>query len=385
MNSDQMSAPAPRKPFYPVLHLDTGRNWGGGQQQVLYLHRGLLERGVPSILVCRKDSPLAEKAAAEPVPSVPMEMRAGFGFQSAARIAKLARLHQANTLHMHTSYAHSLGLRAARSLKSDVHKVVSRRVAFPRKPNPFSKRKYLGRKIRYIAISSAVRETLIRLGVLENAISIVYSGINLDRFSRPEIQYPQSEIRYPQSEIRNQIPPGSFVVGCVGSLVPCKGHAVLIEAIATVAKIVPNILCLIVGEGPERARLESLIRRRHLEEIVILTGQRKEVPQLLSLMNLFVMPSLQEGLGLALLEAMAAGKPVIASNVGGIPEVICDSQTGLLVPPAQPNALAEALIALSRDPARMAALASNARKRVRECFSDKSMVEGTLAVYRSLA
>jgi len=278
---------------------------------------------------------------------------------------------------MHTSYAHSLGLRAARSLKNEVHKVVSRRVAFPRKPNAFSKRKYLGRKIRYIAISSAVRETLIRLGVPEKNISIVYSGIDLDRFSRPEI-------RNPQSEIRNQIPPGSFVVGTVGSLSPCKGHAVLIEAIADVATIVPNILCLIVGEGPQRARLQSLIRRRHLEQIVILTGQRKEVPQLLSLMNLFVMPSLQEGLGLALLEAMAAGKAVVASNVGGIPEVICDSQTGVLVPPGQPNALAEALIALVREPARMSALASNARKRVRGCFTDESMIEGTLAVYRSL-
>jgi len=170
----------------------------------------------------------------------------------------------------------------------------------------------------------------------------------------------------------------------VGSLVPCKGHAVLIEAFADVVKVLPDLTCLIVGGGPDRTRLESLVRRRGLEKTVILTGHRKDVPELLSLMGLFVMPSLDEGLGTALLEAMAAGKPVIASEAGGIPEVVRDPQTGVLVPPGQPWPLAEAVISLSRDPARMSALATEARRQVREQFSCESMVEGTLRVYRSL-
>jgi glycosyltransferase involved in cell wall biosynthesis len=374
-----MNIPAQDKLFSPVLHIDTGRTWGGGQQQVFYLHRGLLDKGIRSILLCRKASPLARKAAAESVPAVEMEMKPGFGRLTAARIAKLARLHRVRTIHMHTSYAHSLGLRAARLLESGVHKVVSRRVAFTRKPSFFVRRKYLGRQIRYIAISNAVREKLVRLGVPENDISVVYSGIDLGRFSRFDAEMAK------QIAEKLGIAPGSFLVGSVGSLVPCKGHTVLIEAISHAARTIPNLVCLIVGEGPHRARLEGLIRRRGLEEIVILTGQRGEVPELLSLMDLFVMPSLDEGLGLALLEAMAAGKPVVASDVGGIPEVVSDSETGLLVPAAQPRALAEALIALSRDPARMSALAESGKRRVRERFSYQSMVEGTLTVYRSLS
>ena len=368
----------PITPFYPILHIDTGRTWGGGQQQVLYLHRGLLERGTPSILVCPRGSALAQRAAAASLPAVEVKMKAAPRFLTALRIARLARKHGVRTIHMHTSAAHSLGLAAARRLKSSLHPVVSRRVAFRRKPNFFTKRKYVGRRIKYIAISGAVKEGLFGLGVLEKDISVVYSGVDVNRFSRVDKEAAKAL----GGELR--ISPGSLVVGSVGSLVSCKGHAVLVEAMAQVLKTIPNLLCLIVGEGPERSQLESLVRRNELTGKVILPGHRDDVPELLSLMNVFVMPSLEEGLGVALLEAMAAGRTVIASKVGGIPEVVTDGQTGILVPPGRPDALAQSLADLLRDPARMTVLGSNAQKAVREKFSCEAMVEGTLRVYESL-
>jgi glycosyltransferase involved in cell wall biosynthesis len=367
-----------RAPFYPVLHVDTGRTWGGGQQQVLYLHRGLLWRSIPSFLVCPKGSPLARKAAAEGLPVV--EMKLGFPVRlvPAAKVVTLARRHGIRTLHMHTSPAHSIGLWVARLLGADIQKVVSRRVAFRRRANLFTRRKYLRRGLRYIAISGAVRKTLLQMGIPEQDVSIVHSGIGIARFSHAD--------RHRARKIARELGIGDevFVIGSVGSLVACKGHAVLIEALGRVAEEAPNLVCVIVGEGPERPNLESLIRRKGLEGKVLLTGQRDEVPEFLSLMDLFIMPSLQEGLGAALLEAMAAGKPVIASDVGGMPEVIAHGQNGMLVPPGKPEALAEAITGLIRDPLRRFALGAKGRQDVQNRFSSDAMVEGTIEVYRSL-
>jgi glycosyltransferase involved in cell wall biosynthesis len=371
--------PGPQKPFYPILHIDTGRAWGGGQQQVLYLQRGLLDRGIPSLLVCAAESPLARKAASESGGVHEISMRGPNRLLAAVKIARLARFHGVRTIHMHSSHAHFLGLLAERLIGRDLHKVVSRMVAFQRTPNLRTKWKYLGHSVRYIAISHAVKRTLLLLGVPEEDISVVYSGIDVSRYSRCDAEKASRIAR----EIG--ITSGSFVVGAIGSLVPCKGHAVLIEAAATVVRSQANLVCLIVGEGPDRPHLESLVRANSLQGKVILVGQRREIPEFLSMMDLLVMPSLEEGLGLALLEAMAAGVPVIASNVGGMSEVVVHGETGVLVPPAQPQALAESLLALARDPKHRSVLAANARTRLNERFSRDSMVEGTLAVYRSLA
>jgi len=362
----------------PVLHIDTGRTWGGGQQQVLYLHKGLLQQGIPSILVCQRGSPLARRAAAETMGVLELNVGSAIRVAAAVKVARICRKRGVRTIHMHASRAHSVGLLAERLLRNDVHKVVSRMVAFPKKVNALRRRKYLGRNIHYLAVSKAVKRTLLDLGVPEDAISVVHSGIDVDRFS--DVDRRKARQIAQELGIRDD----AFVVGSVGSLVPCKAHAILIEALTRVAEVIPNLVCPIVGEGRERPNLESLIRRKGLEGKVILTGQREEIPELLSLMDLFVMPSFQEGLGLALLEAMAAGKPVVASDVGGMTEVIVPGQTGILVPPAKPEALAEAMISLIRDPVRMSTLGSNAKEDVRERFSCNSMVEGTIRVYGRL-
>lgn len=300
------------------------------------------------------------------------------------KISRVAREYRVHTIHMHTSPAHSIGLVASRLLRGQVKMVVSRRVAFPHRKNFLTRRKYIGRDVRYVAISRAVKQTLFDLGVPEQDVSVVHSGIDVERFASPD----REKALGLGAELR--IPDGSFVIGSVGSLVPCKGHSVLLEAFQqVVAHASPpaplNPVCLIVGDGPEKPRIEISVRKKGLKDRVVFAGQREEIPELLSLMNIFVMPSLQEGLGTAALEAMAAGKPVIASNVGGLSEVFEDGRTGLLVPPGDAAALARAILQLMNDPGKMSALASNASKHVRDRFSREAMVEGTVAVYRSVA
>ena len=366
------------RPFYPVLHIDTGRTWGGGQQQVLHLHRGLLRKGIPSILVCPRNSALARRAIAESLPATEVRLRRPWRLFAAMRVVRVAREHGVRTIHMHTSPAHSIGLIASRMLKGNARMVVSRRVAFPHRNNFLTRRKYVGRGIHYIAISQAVKQTILDIGVPEQDISIVHSGIDVERFASPD----REKAHRLAAELR--IAEHSFVVGSVGSLVPCKGHSVLVEAFEEVAKSAAAALCLIVGDGPEKPRVEISVRKKGLRDRVVFAGQREEIPELLSLMDVFVMPSLQEGLGTAALEAMAAAKPVIASNVGGLSEAVVDGRTGFLVAPGEAAALARAILQLMNDPGKMSALASNAGKHVRDRFSCEAMVEGTIAVYRSL-
>ena len=139
---------------------------------------------------------------------------------------------------------------------------------------------------------------------------------------------------------------------------------------------------MIVGDGPERARLEAEIRRLGLEGAVVLAGDRDDVAAMLARADVFVLSSTSEGLPLSILEAMAAGLPVVASSVGGVPEAVEDGETGLLVPPRDPVRLAAALERLLVDPALRRRLGSNGRERVRQHFGLEAFQQAHVAVYR---
>jgi glycosyltransferase involved in cell wall biosynthesis len=142
--------------------------------------------------------------------------------------------------------------------------------------------------------------------------------------------------------------------------------------------------CAILGDGPERPRLEALIRLHHLERSVWLLGEKGEIPSWLSAFDLYCLPSLWEGLPNALLEAMALGLPVVASGVDGIPEAVTSGKDGLLVRPAKPAALAAALKALVNDPAKAAALGAAAKAAVSERFTLRRMIGEYESAYASL-
>ena len=187
---------------------------------------------------------------------------------------------------------------------------------------------------------------------------VVPLGIDLDRFASG----------------RPALPKDGPLVGNVARLAPQKDHATLIEA----ARLVPQARFAIVGDGELRGDLER--RARGLP--VVFTGARDDVPDLLASFDVFAFPSLYEGLCLAVVEAQAAGVPVVATPVGGIRETVVDGETGLLVPTRDPEALAAAIRRLLDDRELARRLADEARRRVRERFSERRMVEETLLLYR---
>jgi glycosyltransferase involved in cell wall biosynthesis len=186
---------------------------------------------------------------------------------------------------------------------------------------------------------------------------VVPLGIDLDRFASGTPALPKD----------------GPLVGNVARLAPQKDHATLIEA----ARLVPQAHFAIVGDGELRADLE----RRAEGLPVLFTGAREDVPDLLASFDVFAFPSLYEGLCVAVIEAQAAGVPVVATPVGGIRETVVDGETGLLVPTRDPQALAAAIRRLLEDPELARRLADEARRRVRECFSERRMVEETLRLY----
>jgi glycosyltransferase involved in cell wall biosynthesis len=173
------------------------------------------------------------------------------------------------------------------------------------------------------------------------------------------------------------------VIGVVGSLYPVKGHHHLLAAVPQVLRVYPQATFLIVGKGDLEDSLREEVMRRGLERAVRFLGYREDVPNLLSIMDIFVLPSLSEGLSLALLEAMAAGKPVVATNVGGNPELVRDGVTGFSVPPQDPDAIAGGILSLLGDERRRKIFGDNGRQRVKQYFSLEAMADNYQKLYET--
>jgi glycosyltransferase involved in cell wall biosynthesis len=228
----------------------------------------------------------------------------------------------------------------------------------------------------FICASDAIRQMLISDGVPEARAVTVHEGIDLAHVAAA-----------PQASLHEDfwLPHHAPIVGNVAALVPHKGQKHLIESAALVLRQVPDARFVIAGEGELRPALERQIKDRHLDKHVLLAGFRPDVLSLHKAFDVFAMSSVTEGLGTSLLDAMACGKPVVATSTGGIPEVVVDGETGFLVPPRDHEAMAEAIVRLLKDTALRARMGAAAIRRVREKFSADRMVQETLRVYRRVA
>ena len=228
-----------------------------------------------------------------------------------------------------------------------------------------------------IAVSRAIAEQAqARLLVPGKRISVVYNGIVAANYDSRQ----QTTVERRLLGIDTDMP----VIGAVARLERRKGIRYLIETIPLVESICGQIFTVIVGDGPERHQLQILAGALGVEKRVIFTGFRDDVPGLLQLFDLAAVPSVQEGLCIFCLEALASGCPVIASAIGGLPEIIEHGKTGLLVSPADPEALAKGIIALLRDRNMAEAMASQGRAMVAERFDRDTMIRKTEAIYEKI-
>lgn len=232
---------------------------------------------------------------------------------------------------------------------------------------------------RVIAISEAVADHLERdLGVKKERIVLIYNGVDADRFSKG---YPAERPDIVKKSLGIK---GGPVIGTIGRLSPVKGQRFLIEAMARVVADRKDAELLIVGDGPEGEDLRNHARSLGLESAVHFIGSSPDTRKFLSVMDIFVFPSVKEGLGIALLEALAAGRACVASEVGGIGTIIKDGLNGLLVPVGDPVAMAGAISAILDDREWAGRMGENGRAMVRETFSLDSMAGRVIALYREV-
>ena len=354
------------------LHIDTARTWRGGQNQVLLTVHGLRAAGHRAALVAHPGGELRRRAeeGLELVPLAPdheLDLKAGW------KLSRVLNKLRPDLVHAHDPHGVAMASVALSMLtRAPVPPlVVSRRVDFRLKRNSFSRWKY--RQVRlFLTSSEAIRQMLVHDGVDPEAVVTVYEGIDVERMAHVEAANVHATF---------WLPHGAPVVVNVAALVPHKGQRHLIDAVPAVLRRVPDARFLVVGEGPLHAELEQRVRHLHVEKHVLLTGFRSDVLAIIKGADLFVMSSETEGLGTSLLDAMAAGKACVGTRAGGIPEVIADGATGVLVTPRDPPALADAMARLLEDAALRKRMGEAGLSRVKAQFSVEKMVKETLAAY----
>ena len=224
-----------------------------------------------------------------------------------------------------------------------------------------------------IAVSKMIEDKLVVEGRTTAPVTRIYNGVDLSRYERVEACCTLPD--------EYGMEPGSQIVGVVARLEPEKGHPTLLEAWPLVLRAVPDAYLLIVGEGSRREALEAQTRDLRIAHRVVFTGRRDDVPAVTAALDVAVLPSYREAQGLSILEALALSRPVVASNVGGIPEMITDGVNGILVPPHDPDALAAATIRLLRDHPLADTLGRAGHDMVHDRFCIDLMVESVQAIY----
>jgi len=230
---------------------------------------------------------------------------------------------------------------------------------------------------RIICVSQQVADFAAQeIGLPPAQLTVIRNGIDMDQFTDlPDQQLARAAFGLPTQ---------GRIMAAIGRPRPVKGFSYLLEAFAQIAADQPDLYLLFVGDGPDKRPLQAAAQQLPGANGVIFLGDQQGIPRLLAALDLLVLPSLWEGLPNIVLEAMAAGLPVVATAVGGTPELVIDGETGLLVPPHDPAALAQAILTLLRDPDLARRLGENGRQRVANQFTIQQMVQQTEALYQQL-
>ena len=348
-----------------ILHVNTEKGWRGGEQQLFYLAKGLLERGIETAVACRKGEELEKRCKEEGILTFPLK---GNQSSDVLRLGILGK--EFDIIHAHTAKAHTLA-----ALSKPIHKkkvVYTRRVDFLPKNNPITKLKYnLTDKV--IAITNFVAEIITKsLNLNEEKLKVINSAVerNLPDKVNPDVV----------KNFRNKFK-GKKIIGSVAALTEQKNIPNLINAAKITLKTNKDLVFVVFGKGKLENYIRSIIKKEKLENHFILAGFKKDIHNYIKAFDIFVLPSDYEGLGSSILSAMILKVPVVATNTGGIPEVIENGKTGLLVPRRNPVKLAHAILKLLKDEELKSKLISNAYRKVVDNFTVDRMIDAYIKVY----
>jgi glycosyltransferase involved in cell wall biosynthesis len=372
-----VSHPTPANPTRVLFVIDE-LDVGGTEQQILEIVRHLDRSRFTPIVCCFRYGRTAREIADLGVPVLHQEKHLKADPSLIMRLAATMRRERIDLVQTYLWTANTWA-RLAAKLAGVRHVVASERnVDIWEEPYKRIIGRWLARSTdRIIANSEAVRRYLVeRGGLAPDKIVTVYNGVNFDRFRRP----CDPAVRRAELGLKDDV----ILAGVVARVEPNKDHATLLSAMALLRQQVPMLHLAIVGGGGEEERLKRLARDLGIADRVHFTGMRSDSAEWMQTLDISVLSSIKEGLSNTVLESMAAARPMIATTVGGNPEVIVHGETGFLVPPRDPAALAAALARLARSPDLMSLFGGEGRKRVSAMFSVSSMVTRTERVYLDL-
>ncbi len=356
-----------------IALISTERLWQGGEEQAWQLALGLRERGHTCTAVALADRPFARRLAAGEFPVIPLGSKFPWPWQLAS-LRSVLRRRDIQVAYFNDAHAITLGGLAAWHLPSIVT-VAARRANFPiRSPG-----RYRRLCDRIFCVSQAARQRCLEAGLPDQLLRLVYDGVDPERMAAGDRERGRKAL---------QVGPQQRLLLSVGSLVPCKGHRVLIDAMPAVLRHHQDVRLVIAGAGGEEAALRAQISQLDLAAHVRLLGFRRDIPDLMHACDLFVFPSVDEGLGSTLIDAMLAERAIVTTDAGGIPEVVgCDtagqSPCAAVVECGSAQALSAAIVAALSDPQTASHQARQGRQRAFDLFTVDHMVESSIVQFRA--
>lgn len=369
-----------------VLHVIGGGEVGGAEIHVLNLLREMNKDAFQPRVCCLCPEPFLQLLQREAVQGFTLDMRSRMDFSAIPKLAKYMKEEQITLLHTHGVRANLVGRLASRLAGvpvsvTTVHSVL--KLDYP-KPmdrwfNYWVERLTAPLTHRFIAVSDSLKKDLVERGVPEKNISVIYNGIPVEQTDLERIEHFANSLRRSW-----QLQEGEVALGMIARFHPVKGHRFLLEAVKHLNVPQSSFKLILVGDGQLRSEIEQLVGELGLDDQVVFAGFAKDVKPYLQAMDVVVVPSLSEGFGLSAVEAMAFQKPVIATRVGGLEEIIQHQKNGLLVSPGDSLALAAELEHLIGNARLRQQIAKAGQERVFKDFTLEKMVDRTQAVYTSM-
>lgn len=357
-----------------IVHTEASEGWGGQEIRVMVELREMAKRGHRTIIIAPPESNIFRRGLDFQIETWPLSMRRSDFFHNLKWLSSFFRSEKIDVVNTHSSRDSWLAGFAAR--KAKVPLIIKTRHISARVSRGWLTRLVYQHLHDYIITTSdGIAEDMVQFnGFNPDRISAIPTGVDLKRFS----------LASSKSDLRAELglPEDARLVGMVSVLRSWKGHPDFLRAAKEVKKRMPNTYFLIVGEGPRRDPIEEDLLEMGLEDFIFLIGHRDEIPQILQDLDVFVLPSYaNEGVPQALLQALAMERPVVATAVGGIPEVIKSEEHGILSEPQNPKALAASIMEMLESPARAIKMAQAGRQRIIEHYSLQNMVDRLEAIY----
>jgi L-malate glycosyltransferase len=365
-----------------ICHLLHGLRVGGAEVLAAALARRLQDQQLRFVFICLDElGTLGEQLQVEGFPVHVLARRPGVDWRCMASLGALLRRERVNLVHAHqyTPFFYSLAARLFVRRLGIIFTEHGRHYPdYPRKKRIWINRMLLKRRDRVVGVGQSVRTALINNeGIPGERIAVIYNGINIRSFQSraDERQSLRRELGFSDQD---------FLILQVARLDYLKDHATAIRTMTRVVHNCPTARLLLVGEGPELSKIQQQVREVGLEKHVLLLGLRTDIARLLAAADMFLLTSISEGIPVTLLEAMAAGLPLVSTRVGGVPEVITDGETGLLAAAGDDAKLAEHVLRLASQNETRLRFGKAGVKRAEDKFSEQEMHAGYLRVYQEM-